>query len=478
MRAARITGITAGVVLALLGLGVVVGVGGILLADARDGALDGRLTSPAYEVDVDSHALVTEPFVLEGTALTERGWPDWVGGDLRFTARARDGGPIFIGIGPASEVDRYLLGVQHDQVTWFGPFSTSVRTEETQGTRAPTPPAEAGFWTASAAGEGQQTVRWTGADGTWSVMVADPAGAAGVDAEVGAAFRARALLPVLLGLVLTGVLLLLGGTALLAVSAVRAPAPEAGGAPPTTQPAATRGAHPLRLEARLDEPLSPWLWLVKWLLLLPHLVVLAFLWAAFVVLTVVAGGAILATGRYPRGLFDFNVGVLRWTWRVGYYSYAALGTDRYPPFALDATGYPATLEVAYPERLSRGLVLVKWWLLAIPHYLVLALLVGGGLRWTFGDDAGGWTLGGGLLGVLVLIAGVILLIGRRYPAGLYDVVLGLNRWAYRVVAYAALLTDVYPPFRLDLGGSEGGPPTPPPPAAPGGDLHVDDLQRA
>jgi hypothetical protein len=216
--------------------------------------------------------------------------------------------------------------------------------------------------------------------------------------------------------------------------------------------------YPLRLTGELSPQLSRGLWLVKWLLAIPHFIVLVFLWIAFVVLSLVAFFAILFTGRYPRRLFDFNVGVLRWSWRVGFYSYSALGTDKYPPFTLkDVPDYPARLEVEYPDSLSRGLVLVKWWLLAVPHYVVVGVFAGGGLA-AWAGGGGGWvSSSGGLVGLLVCFAGVILLFTGRYPQSIYDFVLGMNRWVFRVAAYAALMTDVYPPFRLEMGGDE--PPT-------------------
>jgi Domain of unknown function (DUF4389) len=182
-----------------------------------------------------------------------------------------------------------------------------------------------------------------------------------------------------------------------------------------------------------------------------------FLNIAYVVVTLIAFFAILFTARYPRALFDFNVGVLRWRWRVAFYALTALGTDKYPPFSLKPKPeYPADLEVDHPERLHRGLVLIKWWLLAIPHYLLLLAFYGGAR--VFASNGSGDLMVGyirvSLIIALLVIAVVALLFTGRYPRGLYDFVMGINRWAIRVRAYTSLMRDEYPPFRLDQGQRE------------------------
>ena len=202
---------------------------------------------------------------------------------------------------------------------------------------------------------------------------------------------------------------------------------------------AQEGTYPVSVVGELTEPPARGWWLIKWLLAIPHYIILIFLWIAFIVVCIIAFFAILFTAKYPKGLFEFNAGVLRWSWRVGFYSYEALGTDKYPPFTLKSVDYPADLEIEYPERLSRGLVLIKWWLLAIPHYIIVAIFQGG-----WGDNRGA----AGLTFVLAIFAAVALLFTGKYPADIFKLVVGLNRWSYRVAAYISLMTDRYPPFRL------------------------------
>lgn len=228
-------------------------------------------------------------------------------------------------------------------------------------------------------------------------------------------------------------------------------------------------SYPVRLDGQIDPATSRWLWLIKFVLIIPHALILTVLWIAVSLLTVGAGVAILVTGRYPPAVFEFNTGVMRWTWRVTFYTTGSFATDRYPPFSLapDPT-YPAELQIDYPLSLSRWQVLVKWWLLALPHLVIVAVFAGGwGLGWP-----GSWRIagGGGLIAVLGIVAAIVRAVQGQYPPALFDLIMGLNRWCYRVLAYVALMTDQYPPFRLDQGGTDPGhqppvlAPTPPPPA--------------
>ncbi|MBI1843931.1 MAG: DUF4389 domain-containing protein, partial [Actinobacteria bacterium] len=249
------------------------------------------------------------------------------------------------------------------------------------------------------------------------VMNAD--GSRGVSADLELGGRIDLLTPIALGLGAAGTFLLVIGTAMIIGGVVIGTG--GNGAPAEVEPGSpavevSTRAHPLSIEGDLDVNLSRWRWMIKWFLAIPHFILLGFLWVAFVVLTVVAFFAIIVTGRYPRAIFDFNVGVLRWSWRVGYYAVNPLGTDDYPPFTLDPAAYPAVLDITYPEELSRGLVLIKSWLLALPHLLIVGILT-------------------------------------------YNLIMGINRWIFRVIVYVALMTDRYPPFRLDQGDREPTAPT-------------------
>ncbi len=429
---------------------------------------DGFFTAGPERLDTSTYALTSE-----GLSIAED-VPDWLFGeggiaDLRIRVSPSEAGrAVFVGVGPQDAVDVYLAGVARDEVSdlEFGPFD--VRYTRRGGTRAPAPPETQSFWVSQASGAGTQTFVWDVASGSWTVVVMNADGAAGVGVDLSVGVKVGFLEEVATGLLIVGGLGLVLAALLIWLGVHSRPEPPPGGPQPPEDTvagaAASEGAppgdYPVSLEGELDEEhLSRALWLVKWLLAIPHYLVLVFLWIAFWVLTVIAFFAILFTGRYPRSIFEFNVGVVRWTWRVAFYAYSALGTDRYPPFTLGEADYPARVEIPYPERLSRGLVLVKWWLLAIPHYLIVGIFVGGGwyaLGW-WGSWDDGWGTPSliviglpqpGLIGLIVFFAALALLFAGRYPRDMFELAIGLNRWVFRVLAYVTLLRDEYPPFRL------------------------------
>lgn len=441
--------VVVGGIITLMSVAPMAGGGFLVWADATQKDGDGFFSSPEGRLETTAHAITSDDIDLGADPTLADSSVDL--GDivtLRLDVQSTSESSVFVGIGPRDDVQRYLSGVGRATIDdlSFDPFAVSYR--YTAGGAPSAAPGTEDLWVASADGPGRQTVEWEPENGDWTVVVMNADGSEGVSVDAAIAAKSPWVLRVGVALLVGGALGLLVGAVLLVVGVV----------------GLARGSHldlagpaaagpPVQVDARLDEPLSRWLWLVKWVLLIPHLIVLVVLWVAFAVVTFVAFFAILFTARYPRALFEFNVGVLRWTWRVTYYGYSALGTDRYPPFTLgESPDYPATLSVAHPERLSRGLVLVKWWLLAIPQYLVLALIGGSVGTAVSGDD---WRVPfGGLLTLLVLFAAVALLFLGRYPKGLYDLVVGLNRWVYRVLVYVALMRDEYPPFRLDQGGAE------------------------
>jgi hypothetical protein len=470
MKPGRVVALIVGCLLLLPGLGLLLGGGGLGLAYAigrHDGGyFQERLTS----LETPTVAVAAEDLELR----VDAGSPGWLLDALdpkvRLRVAAADAArPIFLGIGPAADVAAYLDGAAHDEVIGltddqflgFGDGGTPVY-RTSPGDLDVADPAEQSFWAATVTGPGAQELTWQPTNGRWAVVVMNADGAPGLDAAATVGVRAGFVLPLALILFGPGVLNTAGAIALIVFAASGRRTHRVGG---QVFLAGAPAGRPVMLTAHLDPALSRWQWLVKWFLAIPHFLVLAFLWPAFLVVTVIAGASILVTGSYPRALFAFTTGVLRWSWRVSYYATSGgIGTDAYPPFTLGpAPDYPATLDITYPATLSRGLVLVKWWLLALPHYVIVALLIGWwGAGAGDGEGVGLYPVGGGVLGLLVLVAGVILAVTGRYPPALFDVIVGLNRWIYRVIAYAALMTDTYPPFRLDQGGSEPSPPLPAP----------------
>ena len=464
MKPGRIVSLVIGSLLALIGIGLLAG-GGILgwaLATQRDDA--GYFTTSNQRFTTDSYALTSDKINLGDPG--PNGFGTWANATVRIRVDNARSGNVFVGIAREADVETYFARVPHDDITnttkFGGSSSVKYRRENIDGASIPTTPATQPFWVAQTSGAGKQDITWHVKSGSWAIVVMNADGTPNVTADVQLGGQVDHLVPIAIGLDLGGIVLLVGGAALLVVGVARphtqdgatVTSPAMGATPNLPIPTAV-DAYPLHLAGHLDPDVSRWQWLVKWFLAIPHFVLLTFLWVAFTVLTFVACFAILVTGRYPRSIFEFNVGVLRWTWRVSYYATSALGTDRYPPFTLASTNYPATLDIAYPEHLSRGLVLIKSWLLALPQLVIVAVLTA---TWSFGQRNGaGFLLSGGLLGLLVFVAAMILLFTGRYPPRLHDLIVGVNRWVYRVVVYVALMTDRYPPFHLDQGSVEPSP---------------------
>jgi hypothetical protein len=192
---------------------------------------------------------------------------------------------------------------------------------------------------------------------------------------------------------------------------------------------------PVRLRCDIDAP-SRGLWLIKWALASPHYPILILLYLVYPLLTIVAGVAILFTGRYPRPIFDFNVGVLRWSWRVMNYRFPMNSTDKYPPFTLASRpDYPGDLDVDYPEKLTKWAVLVKSWLFAIPHVLICWAMLP-------------------MFHAVCYVSAAWLLFTGTIPQGMFDLLMGMVRWRYRVAVYVSLMWDEYPPLRMDLGSAK------------------------
>jgi hypothetical protein len=448
MTAGKTWMIVLGAVLTLVSLCMGVAGGTLLWANAVGRDADGFFSTSSERFGTSTYAITSQS--LADVHNDARGdWLPFDVGTARVEARGVGDKPLFIGVAEERDIDSYLSAVPHDEVADFSSDTDAVTYEHLAGSAVPAPPGSQNFWIASATGSGALDARWDFGEGSWEIVAMNADGSPGVALDAAAGLNTDVLFPT--GFALLGFAAMIASIAtVLFVVALRGR--EA--ALPVEHHRTIRPAvSPLHFRGNLDAPLGRGRWLVKWLLAIPHLIVLAVLWCILFLATVGAGMAVLFTGRYPRSLFEFNVGVMRWTWRVSFYAFM-LGTDRYPPFSPrpDPT-YPADLSVDYSDHLSQPLVLVKWWLLAIPHYLIVSLF-GGGLTFgafSFSDNSTQGIASVGLIGILALVAGFALLFGRGYPRSIFDFVMGMQRWSYRVFAYAALMTDAYPPFRLDTG---------------------------
>lgn len=188
------------------------------------------------------------------------------------------------------------------------------------------------------------------------------------------------------------------------------------------------GLYPVTYTVDTPETLSRWLWLFKWLLTIPHIIVLGFLGFVSWFTLLASWVAILVTGKRHRGLWDFHLGIQRWSVRVN--GYSGHLTDAYPAFSMDADDrYPVRLEVEYTEEANRLTTFFRY-LLSIPHFIVLWIL-------SF------------VVSIVWLVFIIMVIVTGKPHEGTFKFLVGFNRWQARVSCYYWLLTDEYPPFSLD-----------------------------
>jgi hypothetical protein len=185
-------------------------------------------------------------------------------------------------------------------------------------------------------------------------------------------------------------------------------------------------SNPVQVDVAYPESLSRWMIFVKWLLAIPHFIILYLLYYVVALIAFIAFFAILFTKKYPEGLFKFVLGVYRWGLNVG--AYAGLMRDEYPPFSLDAGKYPVEYDIAYPAELNRWLPLIKW-LLVIPNLIVFIFVA----------------IAAAVVQIMAFFA---ILFTGKYPRSWFDFSVGCMRWGQRLNAYMYLMTDAYPPFSL------------------------------
>ncbi|MBI2724284.1 MAG: DUF4389 domain-containing protein [Chloroflexi bacterium] len=194
-----------------------------------------------------------------------------------------------------------------------------------------------------------------------------------------------------------------------------------------------RAPHPVALDVAYPQRLSRVRIFFRLVLIIPQAIITYLLTIAGSAITVLAWFAILFTGRYPKGMFEFTSGVLRWTANV--YAYMGLLRDEYPPFSWDAAAYPLTLDIPLVERQSRFRLFVRMFAV-FPNAIVLYFVQLGALFTTF-------------------IAWWAILFSGRYPRGLHRFSVGVLRWQMRLTSYVWLLRDEYPPYSVNADARPG-----------------------